>query len=291
MSTEDNVAEGAGEVTDTSAEENASTEPEVTETTEETGGNGEAEQSTETPEEEGSEETPEGEENSEEGSQEEGEKPDYYFNGEKVSVEVPDDLKQSLDDVGVDVDQVLSELYGEESDFTLSEETRKPLDEKYGKAVVDTFLGAIKAQNEAVLQQTKEAQKAAEEANKQAVEWSNELVGGEENWTAMSDWAVENLSDEQLDSFNKAMDSGDKYIQELAIKDLKSKYHEAEGDTNATLISGDSTASVDSGSPLSSSEYIAEMTSPEFRALKGQEKVKAQAKLDARRRAGMKKGL
>lgn len=216
---------------------------------------------------------------------------EFYFNGQQVQVEVPDDLKSSLSDAGVNVDTVLSELYGKDSDFTLSDETRKPLDEKFGKPIVDTFLSSLKQQNDSVLKGAESAQKAAEEANAQAAEWSNELVGGEEQWDALSEWAEGNLEESQIESFNKAMQSGDKWLQELAIKDLHSKYQNSEGDTNVSLISGDSAGIDSSGSPLGRDEYIAEMTSPEFMKLRGQDKAKAQAQLDARRRAGQRKGL
>jgi len=239
----------------------------------------------------GSTEEPKGEEpkpDSTEGEETEGE---FYFNGQQVQIEVPEDLKTSLSDAGVDVDKVVGELYGKDSDFTLSDETRAPLDEKFGKPLVDTFLSAIKSQNESVIKGAEEAKAAAEQANKQAVEWSNELVGGEETWNALESWAEANLDDAQIESFNKAMESGDKYLQELAIKDLHSKYQNSEGDTDASLISGDSAANEGAGAPLTAQDYIAEMTSPEFRALKGHDKAKAQAQLDARRRAGMKKGI
>lgn len=271
----------------------------------------EAPESTEAPEgaqnpTDGTQEVPDGEQSGsteEEPEKTEGEAPEkdsadtetgdseYFFNGEQVQIEVPEDLKGTLSDAGVDVDKVVGELYGKDSDFTLSDETRAPLDEKYGKPVVDTFLSALKNQNESMLKGAKEAEEAAAEANKAAAEWSNELVGGEETWTAMETWAADNLGDEQIESFNKAMQSGDKWIQELAIKDLHSKFQNDEGDQTAELISGDSPGGESSGEPLSRDAYIAEMTSPEFSKLKGNDKAKAQQQLDARRRAGLKRGL
>jgi len=216
---------------------------------------------------------------------------DFYFNGQQVQVEVPEDLKGNLDAAGVNVDSVLKELYGKDSDFTLSDDTRAPLDEKYGKVVVDTFLNAMKSQNEGILKGATEAQNAASEADKQAVEWSNEVVGGEENWNSLESWATENLDEGEITSFNKAMSSGDKWMQELAIKALNGKMQSAEGDTTVNLVSGDSASDTGSGSGLSGQDYINEMTSSAFRALKGHEKVNAQKQLDARRRTGMKRGL
>lgn len=239
---------------------------------------------------EGSKETEEKESSGEGSEQDTAEAGTYYFEGQEVSIEVPDELKSTLDEVGVNTDKVIEELYGKDSDFTLSEETRKPLDEKYGKPVVDTFLNALKSQNESLLKGAADAKEAATKADQEAKEWSDEVVGGEENWTALEEWAGENLDEAQIESFNKAMQSGDKWLQELAIKDLHSKYTNSEGDTSASLISGDS-ASDTSGGPLSKEDYLSEMTSPSFRELKGNDKVKAQAQLDARRRAGMKKGI
>src|SRR5690554_4053560 len=114
---------------------------------------------------------------------------ELFFNGHPVRVEVPEELAGQLREAGVDANKVISELYGKDSDFTLSDETRAPLDEKFGKPLVDTFLQALKAQNEHALHLTESQKAEAEKAQQQAVEWSNELVGGEENWNAMSQWA------------------------------------------------------------------------------------------------------
>lgn len=217
---------------------------------------------------------------------------ELYFNGEQVQVEIPDDLQSALSESGVDVSKVVSELYGKDSDFTLSDEARKPLDDKYGKAVVDTFLGALKMQNESVLKGAKDAATQAEEANKAATEWSNEVVGGEAEWDAMSAWAEKSLDEGELASFNKAMESGDKWMQELAIKSLHSKFKGSEGDTEAQLITADSSSSVSADSqPMSAQEYMDAMTSPDFMALGREDKHKAQQVLDARRRAGQARNL
>lgn len=268
---------------------------EVTETTEETTNEAiETDQSTEVTEAtEEATETKSTETTSEESTDttEDAGDAEYFFNGQQVQVEVPEDLRENLSSAGIDVDSVVKELYGKEGDFTLSDKTRAPLDEKFGKVVVDTFLNAVKSQNEGILKGATEAQNAANEADKQAVEWSNELVGGEESWGALEEWATGSLSEEEIQSFNRAMASGDKWMQEIAINTLASRMKEDTGDVNASLISGDSTSTESGGTALSASEYINEMTSPAFRDLKGQDKVNAQNQLDARRRAGIKKGI
>lgn len=217
---------------------------------------------------------------------------ELYFNGEQVQVEVPDELSTSLKESGVDVNKVLGELYGKDSDFTLSDETRKPLDDKYGKAVVDTFLGALKNQNEGALKGAKDAESAAAQAAQEAEAWSNEVVGGEEEWAAMSKWAETSLDESEIESFNKAMQSGDKWMQELAIKSLHGKYKGSEGDATANLLTADSsTGTSTDNTPMSRQDYLQAMSSPEFMKLGREEKHKAQAALDARRQAGINKGL
>lgn len=215
---------------------------------------------------------------------------ELFFEGEQVSVTVPDDLKGQLEDSGVDVNKAVNELFAKDSNFSLSAETRAPLDEKYGKAVVDSYLSAIKQQNQATMRNNAQAVKDAETANKEASEWSDELVGGAENWAALEEWAGANLEDSQIESFNRAMDSGDKWMQELAIRELNNSMNKAEGDTNVELISGQLSSNTE-GSALSSQEYLRGMTSGEFMKLTGSDKAKAQESLDARRRAGIAKGI
>lgn len=215
---------------------------------------------------------------------------ELFFEGEQVDVTVPDELQEQLEASGVDVNKAVNELFGKDSDFTLSDETRAPLDEKYGKVVVDSYLNAIKAQNQNTLSSHKQSAKEAEEANQAAAEWSNELVGGEESWDALAEWAGNNLDESQIESFNRAMDSGDKWLQELAIRDLHNNMKKSEGDDNVELIAGDIASNAE-GSSLTAQQYLSEMTSPSFTDLKGEDRAKAQAGLDKRRRAGLSKGI
>ena len=49
-------------------------------------------------------------------------------------------------------------------------------------------------------------------------------VGGEEQFTKMSEWAGQNLSAEQLDAYNKSIDSGDSATQQMALSWLKGQF-------------------------------------------------------------------
>lgn len=215
---------------------------------------------------------------------------DLYFNGGPVDVEIPEGLSNTLSEAGVDVNKVVSELYSKDGDFSLSADTRAALDAKFGAVVVDTYLSALKAQNELAVTKFSSEREAASKAEQESVEWSNEQVGGEEAWTAMSAWAAEALTDEEVDNFNTAMQSGSRYIQQLAIQSLKQKWNAEAGDFDYSLIQADNTTSVDSlGGPLSSSEYIDEIS--KLHSLRGAERMEAERKLDQRRRAGIARGM
>jgi hypothetical protein len=64
-----------------------------------------------------------------------------------------------------------------------------------------------------------------------------DVAGGREAYTAMAEWASEELSETQLDAYNKALDSGSTEQAKLAIDWLKSKHGEANG-INPSLIQG-----------------------------------------------------
>lgn len=215
---------------------------------------------------------------------------DLYFKGDPVDVEIPEGLSNTLSEAGVDVNKVVSELYAKDGDFSLSADTRAALDAKFGAVVVDTYLSALKAQNELAVTKFSSEREAASKAEQESVDWSNEQVGGEEAWTAMSTWAAETLTGEEVDNFNTAMQSGSRYIQQLAIQSLKQKWSAEAGDFDYSLIQADNATSTDSlGGPLSSREYIDEIS--KLHSLRGAERLEAERKLDQRRRAGIARGM
>lgn len=64
-----------------------------------------------------------------------------------------------------------------------------------------------------------------------------EVAGGREAYAEMAEWASEELSETQLDAYNKALESGSTEQAKLAIDWLKSKHGEANG-LNPALIQG-----------------------------------------------------
>ena len=248
----------------------------------------------ETPHADPAKEEPPAEPGKEEDPPEEPEGPEFYFGDQKVDVEVPDDLKAAFEAKGVDVGPILSELYAKDGDFTLSEETKGKLDEAFGKPLVDSYLKMVKGVNEGNLEAMSRQAKDAEAAQQELEAWSNEQVGGEENWTAMEAWALENASDEDLQGFNDAMQSGNKFLQGLAIRGMEQRWKGEAGDGKPDLLSGGTDAPEDTSTALSAEKYREETRRVDEEFLKHRDPRARKAaidSLDARRRKGIEKGL
>lgn len=111
-------------------------------------------------------------------------------------------------------DEVFTPFFKEfEEKGELSPESYEKLakEHKLPKAVVDTYIEGVRLKQEA--------------ARSEIVG----TVGGEENYTAMAEWARENLSPEEITAYNTALDSGDKATINLAVSGLYQKFSSSEG--------------------------------------------------------------
>lgn len=207
----------------------------------------------------------------------------FKFEGMEVTVEVPADLREELAGKGIDANKVVTELYTSE-DFSLTAETKESLYKAFGKATVDSYLGALKDQNRMNMKEHTDQQ--AQVTAAEAVAWTETVdqIGGEESWAAMEQWAQATLSDADFDQFNSVMSSGNRYAQKLAVADMHAKYKAVEGDGAPNLINGDNV-------PPASTEGKA-LSAEEYRDLfKTKEYYKAPAKYDALRRKGQALGI
>lgn len=66
-----------------------------------------------------------------------------------------------------------------------------------------------------------------------------DLVGGEESYGSMLEWASENLSEGEVQAYDKAIDSGDLDLVRLAVAGLQNKYQSVEG-SDPSLVEGQS---------------------------------------------------
>lgn len=127
--------------------------------------------------------------------------------------------RKVAEDAGVDFDAFTSE-YAEKGE--LSEESYKKLEAKgIPKDMVDAFI---------------DGQKARAELRDQS---GFALAGGEEEYGKMVRWATENLSVDEIEEFNKAVDRGaSEAAMQSAIKGLRARY-EADQGTEPKLLGGD----------------------------------------------------
>lgn len=67
-------------------------------------------------------------------------------------------------------------------------------------------------------------------------------VGGEEAYDSMTTWAAENLQQNEITAYDKAVNSGDMNQITLAVKGLKARYAAAEGMEPTVTLGGSSTS-------------------------------------------------
>ena len=217
----------------------------------------------------------------------------YFFGGEEVTIEVPQEVEEELKAKGLDAYAIAAELYAKDGDFSLSEETKQKLYDAFGKFAVDAYLSGLKAQNEAFMLRSENEAKEREAADVQRFTDISKECGGEEGWNRLEEWALESLSDDELTAFNAVMQSGNQYLQMYAVRELEARRKAAQGDDEVTLVQPSAPAvDASDNSPLSAQEYIREISQLSQRFGRDRKAAaEAQAKLDARRRAGMAKGL
>ena len=105
-----------------------------------------------------------------------------------------------------------------------------------------------------------EGQKAVIEQSKMTV--FNE-VGGEDQYGAMIEWAKENLSEEEIGTYDQAMDSGDMNAALMAARGLAARFAQDSG-TSPNLVKG-SASSAKGGSPFRSWNQVSEaMRDPRY---------------------------
>ena len=217
-------------------------------------------------------ETTDGEETEvKEGEEEGADKPEYFMGEEQVDVEVPDEVANALTEAGVDKDELLAQLFKKDGDFSLDEATKTKLEEKFGKTLVDGYLGMYKGLNEQTL-----AKSASDKESKNATEAEqgkaySEAVGGEDGLNKMEGYLVDNFNESQVSAYNAVMENGDHDSQMLIISQVQKQMEMADrlenGDKKINLIGDKDAANSGVSSPmdkgyLSSAEYDTIMNDP-----------------------------
>lgn len=207
----------------------------------------------------------------------------FKFDGQDCTVTIPADLANFTAEKGIDAQEIAKEMYSETG---LTDETREKLYDAFGKWQVDTYLNGLEAQNKATFTQHNTEQEAITKAQEEAWEETMTLMGGEDKWADLDAYAVQNLDEQQLEEFNHVMQNGSLYMQKLMIADLWSKYQAAgapPAPAQLDLETGSDAPPSNAGGAITQEEYFASFKNGEYR--------KDPAGWDARRQAGLKKGI
>lgn len=117
--------------------------------------------------------------------------------------------RDAAENAGLNFDDLSSKYWEkgtlDDSDYSALEKSGIP------KHIVDQFI----AGQEAILNSTRSQ--------------VFESVGGEDTYVAMTEWAAENLSEAEIDAYNRAVNSNDLSMVQMAVKGLKAQYAASEG--------------------------------------------------------------
>jgi hypothetical protein len=91
-----------------------------------------------------------------------------------------------------------------------------------------------------------------------------DAAGGQEQYATMTTWAAQNLPKEQVEAYNKQVESGDRHSVLFAIEGLRAKYEAANGRV-PQRITGNGNAPANAGAFRSAAEMTAAMKDPKYK--------------------------
>lgn len=153
------------------------------------------------------------------------------------------EIREDLENVGVDYDALSQEFWG---NGDLSDESYEALEDAgIPRSIVDSYI---------------EAQLNMVEAQRGDV--MNE-VGGPEGYEQLTEWAADNLEDVEIDYFNNVMDSNDFQAIQMAVRAIDARRSASEGMEPTRNLSGSLTGG-GGGSYESVTQMMADMQSPAY---------------------------
>jgi hypothetical protein len=89
------------------------------------------------------------------------------------------------------------------------------------------------------------------------------LVGGQSQYSQMTDWAAKNMTQAEINAFDSAVIEGNPAVMKQAILGLKSRFEAAYGSSETGMVNGAQPAS-DSRGYASTAEMTADMNDPRY---------------------------
>lgn len=155
-----------------------------------------------------------------------------------------DEARDVVENAGLDFDELSNKFWEtgalDDEDYEALESTGIP------RHLVDQFI---------------EGQQALIEGTRQTVLNS---VGGEAAYSELTEWAKDNLPDDEIDAYNAAVNSGDIKMTMLAVKGLEARFRAENGSEPKRQIAGE-TARAGSEAYRSLSELQKDMSDPRYK--------------------------
>lgn len=149
---------------------------------------------------------------------------------EKESTEEPDEINPAT----ALITEASKEFY--DNDNQLSPETIEKFSQLDSKQLLNAYLEAYKNSPEQQQQEVDLAQNEIDRIQKS--------VGGAEEYIKLTEWGSKNLTESEIQSFDKVVSTGDPNVIELAVAGLKAKYDNSNG-YEGRMLTGKSTSSTD----------------------------------------------
>ena len=89
------------------------------------------------------------------------------------------------------------------------------------------------------------------------------MAGGEAQYQALTEWAANNIAEDEVDAFNNIMESGNMNTIKMAVSGLKARYEQANGAAGGRLIQGE-TSGPSGGAFQSVAQIVEAMKDPRY---------------------------
>ena len=178
-------------------------------------------------------------------AEEETETNETEFNAEEF---YGDGLASVLEEVGIDPQEISNRF--QESGEINEDDYAKLGEAGFSKQVIDTYLDGLRGGG------------ASEDIATAQIQGIKDSIGGDENYSKMVSWAIENLPADEVKEFNNLTETANATAIKFAVQGLYSQYNNAMG-VEPSLVSG--RASSSGPTPFrSTAEVVTAMSDPRY---------------------------
>ena len=160
-----------------------------------------------------------------------------------------DGLASVLEEVGIDPQEISNRF--EESGEINEDDYAKLGEAGFSKQVIDTYLDGLRGGGA-----------TGEDIATAQIQGIKDSIGGDDNYSKMVSWAIENLPAEEVKEFNNLTETANATAIKFAVQGLYSQYNNAMG-VEPSLVSG--RASSSGPTPFrSTAEVVTAMSDPRY---------------------------